>query len=287
MAGAEWILRLAEAGESDDRVRTPARGAGSALRDVPPVDVLGVAQGRPPGHSGAHLRRPSLHLGLPLPPSLAVARFRQRTPAGVVASPLGRADRPRRPVLRVDARWPVRGARPSPRGDGQPCLEPHRGHGHRPRCPLARGTAFVRSGVPAIPRHAWGIVVWLAVGNTAFAFTLWNRTLRTLSAMESSIVNDTMIIQILVLAVLFLEESLSGREILDLAIVVVGTLPVHLRRCRTSTLRGGFAGRGRRLRVARTEGSIRGHSLLALRASRRPVARRASRSPRTHRHARG
>ena len=31
----------------------------------------------------------------------------------------------------------------------------------------------------------WGIVIWLALVNTAFAFTLWNHTLRTLTAVES------------------------------------------------------------------------------------------------------
>ena len=40
---------------------------------------------------------------------------------------------------------------------------------------------------------------WLALVNSAFAFTLWNRTLRTLSATESSVINNTMLIQIAIL----------------------------------------------------------------------------------------
>lgn len=47
--------------------------------------------------------------------------------------------------------------------------------------------------------------------NTAFAFTSWNATLRRLSAMESSVVNTTMLIQIAVLAWVFLGESLGAR----------------------------------------------------------------------------
>ncbi|MFC2136317.1 DMT family transporter, partial [Bacteroidota bacterium] len=43
-------------------------------------------------------------------------------------------------------------------------------------------------------------IIWLAGINTAFAFVLWNLTLRTLSAMESSIINNTMLIQIALLA---------------------------------------------------------------------------------------
>src|SRR5690606_4065775 len=55
-------------------------------------------------------------------------------------------------------------------------------------------------GLPDLSRRRGAIVGWLAAVNTAFAFTLWNRTLQRLSAMESSIVNNTMLIQIAVLA---------------------------------------------------------------------------------------
>jgi hypothetical protein len=34
----------------------------------------------------------------------------------------------------------------------------------------------------------WAIIVWLTVVNSAFAFTLWNHTLRSLSATESSVI---------------------------------------------------------------------------------------------------
>jgi drug/metabolite transporter (DMT)-like permease len=83
-------------------------------------------------------------------------------------------------------------------------------------------------GLPALPASAWGIVVWLAVVNTAFAFTLWNRTLQRLSALESSVVNNTMLVQIALLAAVFLGESLAPVEILGLAVATVGTLVVQL-----------------------------------------------------------
>ncbi|MCZ7670641.1 MAG: DMT family transporter [Chloroflexi bacterium] len=60
------------------------------------------------------------------------------------------------------------------------------------------------------------------------AFTLWNHTLRTLSAMESTVINNTMTVQIAILAVLFLGETLNGRELLGLAAVVSGTLLVQV-----------------------------------------------------------
>jgi drug/metabolite transporter (DMT)-like permease len=84
-------------------------------------------------------------------------------------------------------------------------------------------------GFPIISLKGWAIIAWLAVVNTAIAFTLWNYTLRTLSATESSIINGTMLIWIPVLAVVFLGESVSGKELLGLIAVGIGTLIVQLR----------------------------------------------------------
>src|SRR5215207_657517 len=61
--------------------------------------------------------------------------------------------------------------------------------------------------------QSWLLISWLAVVNTAFAFTLWNRTLQTLSAVESSIINGLMMPQIAILAFVFLGETLTGKEI--------------------------------------------------------------------------
>jgi len=92
---------------------------------------------------------------------------------------------------------------------------------------LAGGLGF--QGLPQLSLTNWGIILWLAVVNTAFAFTLWNHTLRTLSAMESTVINNTMLIQIAILAWLFLGESLSGQEIVGMVIAALGALLVQLR----------------------------------------------------------
>lgn len=84
--------------------------------------------------------------------------------------------------------------------------------------------------LPAIDLPAWGIILWLALVNTAFAFTLWNHTLRTLSAVESSIINGTMMIWIPILAVLFLNETITPKEIIALVVTGLGTLIVQLRK---------------------------------------------------------
>jgi drug/metabolite transporter (DMT)-like permease len=85
-------------------------------------------------------------------------------------------------------------------------------------------------GLPHLSWQSWAIVLWLAVVNAAFAFTLWNQTLRTLTAMESSLINNTMLIQIAILAWLFLGDLPSGQQVLGLAVAVVGILAVQLRR---------------------------------------------------------
>lgn len=76
----------------------------------------------------------------------------------------------------------------------------------------------------------WGIILWLAIVNTAFAFTVWNHTLQTLSAVESSIINSLMMPQIAILAFVFLGETLTVKEIIGLVLVGVGVLVVQLRK---------------------------------------------------------
>jgi drug/metabolite transporter (DMT)-like permease len=84
-------------------------------------------------------------------------------------------------------------------------------------------------GLPRLEFTHWLIIAWLAVVNTAFAFTLWNHTLRTLAAMESSIINSTMLIQIALLAWIFLGEGLSPQEWSGMFLAALGTLLVQLR----------------------------------------------------------
>jgi drug/metabolite transporter (DMT)-like permease len=84
-------------------------------------------------------------------------------------------------------------------------------------------------GLPAVSRRAWLLIVWLAVVNTALAFTLWNLTLRRLSALESAAINNTMLIQIALLAWVFLAEPLGFEEIAGIALVAGGVLVTQAR----------------------------------------------------------
>jgi len=93
---------------------------------------------------------------------------------------------------------------------------------------LAAGIIF--QGIGSLTLTDWGIIIWLAVVNTAFAFTLWNKSLRVLTAVESSILNSLMLPQIAILAVIFLGEDLSVKQISGLALVSFGVLLVQLKR---------------------------------------------------------
>ncbi len=90
-------------------------------------------------------------------------------------------------------------------------------------------TGLVIEGIPSIPLRSWISLIWLSVVNTAFAFTLWNRSLRHLTAMKSSIINGTMLIQIAILAWIFLGEGLSGTNIGGMIIASIGAILVQLR----------------------------------------------------------
>jgi drug/metabolite transporter (DMT)-like permease len=82
---------------------------------------------------------------------------------------------------------------------------------------------------PALDPGNIAVIVVLGVVNTALAFTLWNRSLQILSAVESSIINNTMLIQIALLAWAFLGERLSSGDIIGLVLAAVGILLANLK----------------------------------------------------------
>jgi drug/metabolite transporter (DMT)-like permease len=91
---------------------------------------------------------------------------------------------------------------------------------------LAAGV--VLQGVPPISPANVAIIVWLAVVNTAFAFTLWNHTLRTLTAIESSLINSGLLILIPILAWIFLGEVLAAQDVLAIVVTAAGIVMVQV-----------------------------------------------------------
>lgn len=94
---------------------------------------------------------------------------------------------------------------------------------------LMLGIGLVVQGLGKPTLLDWGFIVWMAIVNTALAFTLWNNTLRTLTATESAVLNSLMMPQIAILAVVFLGERLTLKETIGLVLVGVGVLIVQLR----------------------------------------------------------
>ncbi len=90
------------------------------------------------------------------------------------------------------------------------------------------GVSVAVEGWPQPDLGGWLIIGWLAVVNTAFAFTLWNHTLRTLTAVESSVVANTMTIQVAVLAIVFLGERLGPLQLIGLFLAAAGAAAVQL-----------------------------------------------------------
>jgi drug/metabolite transporter (DMT)-like permease len=83
-------------------------------------------------------------------------------------------------------------------------------------------------GWPRLDARAWAIVGWLAAVNTAFAFTLFNRALRHLSAVESSVIVNLMLVLVATMAWIFLDEALTLPQIAGLAIVSACVLVVQV-----------------------------------------------------------
>jgi drug/metabolite transporter (DMT)-like permease len=93
---------------------------------------------------------------------------------------------------------------------------------------LLLAIGLISQGLPAISLTSWGIILLLAVVNTAFSFTIWNYTFQTLTAMESSLINSTMLVQVAILSRFFLGTKLNPQEITGLILAMVGVLIVQI-----------------------------------------------------------
>ena len=94
---------------------------------------------------------------------------------------------------------------------------------------------IVEEGWPHVSGRAWALIVWLAIVNTALAFTWWNLSLRNLSAIEASGINNTMLIQIAVLAWIFLDKSPGAPEVFGIILVSVGIFFTQAKRARRTS----------------------------------------------------
>ena len=92
------------------------------------------------------------------------------------------------------------------------------------------GSGLIVEDFPQLTLRNMMVIVLLGVVNSALAFTLWNKSLQVLSAVESSVINNTMLIQIAFLAWVFLGERPSILDSVGLIIAGVGILLVNLKK---------------------------------------------------------
>ena len=99
--------------------------------------------------------------------------------------------------------------------------------------PLAFGGGFtlfvalLLEGLPSFSITGWGIVLLLAVVNTAFAYMLYNHSLQTLTALEMNVFLGLSPLGTAFLAWILLGENLSIIQLVGMATVIAGITLVH------------------------------------------------------------
>lgn len=94
------------------------------------------------------------------------------------------------------------------------------------------------------PAFVIAALIWLAVANTALAFSLWNHALRTLTAFEANVIGNTTLFQVGILGWIFLGEGLTPRQMVAMVIAFGGVLLAQAPALRTRRPpRGAFPSR--------------------------------------------
>lgn len=89
-------------------------------------------------------------------------------------------------------------------------------------------SAFLVEDIGSISLLSWFYIVWLSVVNTAIAFTIWNRAMQTLRAVNITIINGTMLPQIVILSIVFLGEMPTVLDWIGLLLIAVSALLVQI-----------------------------------------------------------
>ena len=83
-------------------------------------------------------------------------------------------------------------------------------------------------GVQTISPLSMAYILWLSVVNTAVAFTLWNKAMQTLRAIDISIINGTMFPQIVLLSIVFLGELPDLIDWIGLALIGISVISIQV-----------------------------------------------------------
>jgi drug/metabolite transporter (DMT)-like permease len=94
--------------------------------------------------------------------------------------------------------------------------------------------ALVVESFPALGAKSIALLLMLGVVNTAFAFTLWHKAMKTLKALHAGVIATSQLVEVAVLAWLFLDEDLTSNRIIGSAVVIVGIVVVHVSKARAA-----------------------------------------------------
>ena len=87
--------------------------------------------------------------------------------------------------------------------------------------------AFPLEGMPLLSAKSVGIVLWLAIVNTALAYVLYNHSLQILTALEMSVMLNLMPLGTALLAWWLLGERLGFVQITGMVIMIIGVIFVQ------------------------------------------------------------
>lgn len=97
-------------------------------------------------------------------------------------------------------------------------------------------TAAFAEGLAPLSMTSVFFILWLGIVNTALAFPIWNHAMRTLRAIDMTLINSTMLPQITLLAVFILGDRPEPLDWLGLALVGLSALFVQLSQARHAGL---------------------------------------------------
>lgn len=83
---------------------------------------------------------------------------------------------------------------------------------------------------------SWCYILWLAIINTALAFTIWNKAMQDLRAIDTTLINTTMMPQIVLLSIIFLDEFPDLVDWIGLFLLAIGITAVQVLQARRKKL---------------------------------------------------
>jgi drug/metabolite transporter (DMT)-like permease len=93
---------------------------------------------------------------------------------------------------------------------------------------LLLSLALLIEGWPIVSVNLIILVVLLGSFNTALAYLLWNYALRHIGSFEATMLQNTMLIQIAILSVLFLDQTVFLNMIFGILLVLIGVFLVQI-----------------------------------------------------------